>query len=241
MARQRRDLQEHQLTIAGDSPLEADNDDIDAGQISHTCTSPLSPAPPPTSDSMVLPPTDDHDQSRNTTTTTTLPPTSQRHASLTSLDSRSLLSSSAPVQIVNQGHQYHRGGGLGAKLRLSGAHRLSYSTTSRRYSPASSPAHSQHLPLAVSMLGSGRQSVQSGLKQIEYIRNLRQLALLAEQVSIHMYDIVIYYVPRLASSPGPLSQLFNVARKKAIVCNIKKLGERAWGRGYPGSALLIST
>ena len=186
LARKRR---EHQLTAARDSPLETtDNDDIiDAGQSS--CTSPV---PPPTSDSMALPPpppTAAADSNHtHDTTTTYLPPISQHHhASLTSLDSHPLLSSSAPVQIVNHGHNGHHrgGGGLGAKLHKSGAHRLNYSgtsTTSRRYSPASSPAHSQQLPLVMSMLGSGRQSVQSELKQIEYIRNLRQLALLAEQV-----------------------------------------------------------
>ena len=191
MARQRRDLQEHQLTIARDSPLETvDNDDIDASQISHS-----SPVPPPTSDSMGLPPTADHDQSHNITTT--LLPISQHHASLTSLDSHPLLSSSAPVQIANQGHQHHHGGGLSTKLHLSGAHRLGYSTASRRYSPTSSPAHSQQLPLTVSMLGSGRQSVKSELKRIEYIRNLRQLALLAEQVSTVCHEVVTLYVPRL--------------------------------------------
>ena len=185
LARQRRDLQEHQLTAARDSPLETtDNDDIiDAGQSS--CASPVPP------DSMALspPPTAAADSNHtHDTATTYLPPISQhQHASLTSLDSHPLLSSSAPVQIVNHGHNGHHrgGGGLGAKLYKSGAHNLNYSgtsTTSRRYSPASSSAHSQQLPLVMSMLGSGRQSVQSELKQIEYIRNLRQLALLAEQV-----------------------------------------------------------
>ena len=141
--------------------------------------------PPPTFDSMALPPTADSNHSHDATTTTTLPPISQHHASLTScmsLDSHPLLSSSASVQIANQGRHHHRGVGLGAKLHVSGAQRLNYSSTGRQYSPASSPAHSQQLPLVTSMLGSGRQSVQSELKQIEYIRNLRQLALLAEQV-----------------------------------------------------------
>ena len=183
LARQRRDLQEHQLpATARDSPLETNDDDIiDAGQSS--CTSPV---PPPTYDSMALPPPSTADSNRtHDTTTTTLPPISQHHhTSLTSLDSHPLLSSSAPVQIANHGrHQQHRGGGLGGKLHA--LHRLNYSSTtsSRQYSPASSPAHFQQLPLVMTMLGSGRQSVQSDLKQIEYIRNLRQLALLAEQVS----------------------------------------------------------
>ena len=169
LARQRRDLQEHQLTTARDFPLETNDDDIiDAGQSS--CTSPVLP---PNFDSVALPPP---------------PPTANSNCthdtSLTSLDSHPLLSSSAPVQIANRGRpQQHRGGGLGAKLHAS--HRLNYSSTasSRRYSPASSPAHSQQLPLVMSMLGSGCQSAQSDLKQIEHIRNLRQLALLAEQVS----------------------------------------------------------
>ena len=169
LARQRRDLQEHQLTTARDLPLETNDDDIiDTGQSS--CTSPVLL---PNFDSVALPPP---------------PPTANSNCthdtSLTSLDSHTLLSSSAPVQIANHGHhQQHRGGGLGAKLHAS--HRLNYSSTasSRRYSPASSPAHSQQLPLVMSMLGPGHQSAQSDLKQIEYIRNLRQLALLAEQVS----------------------------------------------------------
>ena len=177
LARQRRDLQEHQLISARDSPLETDNDDIDAGHSPWT-----SPVAPPTSDSMALPPTADSNHTHDTTTTNTLPPISQHRASLTSLDLHPLLSSSAPVQIANHGRPHRRGGGLGTKLHTSGAHHLNYSSTSRRYSPASSPAHSQQLPLMTSMLGSGRQSVQSELKQIEYIRNLRQLALLAEQV-----------------------------------------------------------
>ena len=171
LARQRRD-QEHQLMTARDLPLETNDDDI----LPPNFDSVALPPPPPTANSNCT-----HD----TTTSTTLPPISQHHhASLTSLDSHPLLSSSAPVQIANHGrHQQHRGGGLGAKLHAS--HRLNYSSTasSRRYSPASSPAHSQQLPLVMSMLGPGRQSAQSDLKQIEYIRNLRQLALLAEQVS----------------------------------------------------------
>ena len=183
LARQRRDLQEHQLTTARDLPLETNDDTIDAGQSS--CTSPVLP---PNFDSVALPPpppTANSNCTHDTTTSTTLPPISQHHhASLTSLDTHPLLSSSAPVQIANHGRrQQHRGGGLGAKLHAS--HRLNYSSTasSRRYSPASSPAHSQQLPLVMSMLGPGHQSAQSDLKQIEYIRNLRQLALLVEQVS----------------------------------------------------------
>jgi hypothetical protein len=136
---------------------------------------------------MAPPPSADSNCTHDTTTSTTLPPISQHHhASLTSLDSHPLLSSSAPVQIANNycgQHQQYHGAGLGAKLHSSGEHRLNYSSaTSRRYSPTSSPAHPQRLPLVMSMLGSGRQSVQSDLKQIEYIRNLRQLAQLAEQV-----------------------------------------------------------
>ena len=160
------------------------DDDIDASQNSRTS---LSPIPPPTSDSMAVP-TVDHNQPHSTATTT-LPPISHRHASLTSLDSYPLLSSSAPVQITNQTHQ-HRGG-LGAKLHVSGAHYRSSYSNSKRYSPASSPSHSQH-PMVMSMLGSGRQSVQSELAQIEHSRNLRQLALLAEQVSASLPSHTMY-------------------------------------------------
>ena len=40
----------------------------------------------------------------------------------------------------------------------------------------------------------------------------------------------------VASSVGPLSHLFNVAHFN-IVCNIKKLGERAWGKATAGALL----
>ena len=68
-------------------------------------------------------------------------------------------------------------------MQLSSAQhhsKFSSSSTSRRYDPSSS--HVQQ-PLVMGMMGSGH-SITSELAQIEHTRNLRQLALLAEQVCI---------------------------------------------------------
>ena len=127
--------------------------------------------------------------------TTALPPISHK-TSLLSLELPPLLSSSTPrPQTVS--HHHHRPllppfretvlthqssqQALPAlsHLQLSAAqHRLKFSSGSRKYSPSSS--HVQQ-PLVMGMLGSGL-SITSELTQIEHTRNLRQLALLAEQV-----------------------------------------------------------
>ena len=44
-------------------------------------------------------------------------------------------------------------------------------------------------------------------------------------IIVVLYAYLVDFMLFLASSPGPLSQLFSCF----FVCNIKKVGERAWG------------
>ena len=171
MARQKREIEEVQ-PVSGDSPLELDSNDDD-GQSSYSSSalpSAYDPLPTPTDCNHT------HNHTHNTSAFT-LPPISQHHASIASLDLSPLLSSSAHVQLTNKAHQrqpHRHKGQLAMKMHQSGGN----PSTSRRYSPASSPSH----PLVLSRSECCRLSVQSELAQIEYCRNMRRLALLAEQV-----------------------------------------------------------
>ena len=151
-------------------------------------TLPQPSQPVPTSKPMSVAATQDH--------MTTLPPLSLHQASCSSLEFLPLLSSSAPPQPTTVPLPSHHHDDrptppttslqLSHSLRLSHASTLQHSNlgnTGRRYSPASSPTHSFRPPLTMGMLGSGR-SFKRELAHIEQARNMRQLALLAEQVRL---------------------------------------------------------
>lgn len=172
LARQKRGLQDLHA-VARDTH-------DDAHSTSESCTSPQLYLP--TSESVAIAANQNH---------TTLPPISLHEVRLSSLEPRPLLSSSAPTQPTSLGHHHQATQGPTLqlsqqlhhpKLHVSAAQHHSNYSSARRYSPASSPAHSQQA-MAISMLGSGR-SVKSELAQIEHTRSIRQLALLAEKVRL---------------------------------------------------------
>ena len=133
--------------------------------------------------------------------TTFLPPLSLHQANISSLEPHPLLSSTAiphqpaasislhqtdvhrTTQAPSPTPQLTQQPLLAQKVPMSAVqYRTKYSSSGRRHSPASSPTHSQQrLPMLSGMLGSSRL-FKSELTQIEHTRNLRQLALLAEQV-----------------------------------------------------------